>query len=214
MTAPPPVSRARSVASLLRWAFESFGPIIAFLGVEHAFGLVPAIVAGVVVSIAIVAFQWVREKTPSKLTVITAASVVVFGLLGLVFRSVFFLKFEPVVENLIWAGVFFASAATGAGLIVEMVERKSGVLPEARRRYLHRLTIAWGVFMLARAAAYAWMAFHLTLDQAIATRAVVGPVSLGGMFALEMGYRYLRYGKKGFKTPAAPAVASTAKPAA
>jgi intracellular septation protein A len=201
--APPGAasSRAVRITSALRWVFETFGPLLVFWGVEHVWGLVPAIVSGVVVGAALVAFQWIREKSPSKLTVINALSVVVFGGLDLTFRSAFFVKLEPVLGNLVWAGIFLASAATGPGLIVEMVERTSGQLIESVRAYMRAVTFAWGGFFVVRAAAYLWVALHLSIDEALAVRGVVGPASFVGMFAVEMVFRYVRFGKGAFGRP-------------
>ena len=187
-----------SKLSAIRWVLEAFGPLFVFWGFEHTWGLVPAIVSGVVVGAGIVVFQWRREKSPSKLTVINACSVAVFGALDLSFRSAFFVKLEPVLGNLVWAGIFLVSVLTGPGLIVEMVERTSGRMKDSVRAYMRGVTIAWGGFFIVRAAAFTWVAFTMTVDQALAVRGVVGPVSFVGMFVLEMGVRFFRYGKKAF----------------
>jgi len=192
------------MSSPLRWVLESFGPLLVFWTFEHRWGLVPAIVSGVVVGVGLVTFQWIREKSPSKLTVINAVSVVVFGALDLTFRSAFFVKLEPVLGNLVWAGIFLTSAATGPGLITEMVERTSARMKDSVRSYMRGVTVAWGLFMIARAAVYLWMAFALTVDQALAARGVLGPASFVGMFALEMAFRYLRWGKKAFGSAPPP----------
>jgi len=199
-----------STGSALRWVLEAFGPLFVFWGFEHTWGLVPAIVSGVVVGVVLVVFQWRREKSPSKLTIINACSVALFGVLDLSFRSAFFIKLEPVLGNLVWAGIFLVSVLTGPGLIVEMVERTAGRMKDSVRAYMRAVTVAWGVFFIVRAAAYTWVAFTLTVDQALAVRGVVGPVSFVGMFALEMGVRYFRYGKKAFGS--APPQSAKAEP--
>ena len=73
-------------------------------------------------------------------------------------------------------------------------------MSEKAHSYLRSLTIVWGLFFLTRAAGYVWMAYHLTLDQALALRGVLSPVSFGVMIFGEMGVRYLRYVKEGFRS--------------
>jgi hypothetical protein len=42
------------------------------------------------------------------------------------------------------------------------------------------------------------MAYRLTVDQALAIRSVAGPLSIVALVGLEMGIRYMRWGKRAF----------------
>jgi len=97
-------------------------------------------------------------------------------------------------------GLFFlGTVALGRALLVELVEKQRGEpLTEKGRAYVRSLTIAWGVFFFVRASAYVWMAYHLTIDQALAVRSVASPASFGVMIVGEMGFRYARWGKAAF----------------
>ena len=186
---------------LARWVLESFGPLLVFLILEHTVGLLAAIISSIVSGALLVGLQIARERKISPFTAFVAASVAVFGVLDLKYRTGFFVKLEPALGNTVTAMFFLGTVAVGRPVIIEIAEKQRGhAVSEKARAYLRTLTIVWGVFFLARAAGYVWMAYHLTLDQALAIRSVLSPVSFGAMIVGEMGVRYLRYGKKGFRS--------------
>lgn len=201
--ATPERNRAQKFRRTLLWIFESFGSLLVFYFVEHAYGLVPAIITGVALSVAIVTFQIVREKKPSRMTIFSAVMVVLFGGLDLYFRSGFFIKLEPAIGNFISGSFFLATVLTGKPLITELAMQTRGELPERVQRYLRGLTLVWVAFFYLRAAVFMWLAYNATLDQALAVRGVLGPVSFGAMFVGEWIFRYLRFGRQAFadKTP-------------
>ena len=187
--------------ALARWVVESFGPLIAFVVLEHTVSLLAAIISSIVTGALLVGLQIARERKISPFTAFVAASVAVFGVLDLKYRTGFFVKLEPALGNTVTAMFFLGTVAVGRPVIIELAEKQRGhAVSEKAHAYLRMLTIAWGVFFLARAAGYVWMAYHLTLDQALAIRGVLSPVSFGAMIFGEMGVRYLRYGKKGFRS--------------
>jgi hypothetical protein len=73
--------------------------------------------------------------------------------------------------------------------------------------------VVWGLFFIVRTLAYVWMAYHLSLDAALAIRSVASPASFGVMIVGEMGFRYLLYGKKAFgpKPPPEPVPTEASK---
>ena len=148
----------------------------------------------------LVGLQIARERKISPFTAFVAASVAVFGALDLKYRTGFFVKIEPALGNALTGAFFLATVALGRPVILELVEKqRSEPLSDRARVYLRGLTVVWGLFFFARTAAYVWMAYHLTIDQALAIRSVASPVSFGVMIAGEMGFRWLRWGKKAFQ---------------
>ena len=125
--------------------------------------------------------------------------VVVFGVLDLKYQTGFFVKLEPALGNAFTGLFFLGTVVVGRPLLSELVEKQRGKpMPDSGRAYLRTFTIVWGFFFFARAAAYVWMAYRLTVDQALAIRSVAGPLSILALVGLEMGIRYLRWGKKAF----------------
>ncbi len=193
-------TRSRGVA-LARWLFESFGPLVIFVALEHTVGLLAAIVSSVVTGVVLVALQIAREKRISPFTAFVAISVAVFGVLDLKYRTGFFVKLEPALGNTVTGLFFLGTVALGRPVIAELAQKqRQEPLTANALRYLRTLTIAWGVFFFVRAGGYVWMAYHLTLDRALAVRGVIGPVSFGAMIFGEMGIRWVRFGRRGFQT--------------
>lgn len=121
----------------------------------------------------------------------------IFGALDLKYPSGFFVKIEPALGNALTGVFFVGSVVVGRPVVRELAERQLGRPIGARADgYLCGVTLAWGLFFFARTALYVWMAYRLTLDQALALRALLGPISFGAMILGEMGVRYLRFGRK------------------
>jgi intracellular septation protein A len=189
-------SRARGV---VRFVLESFGPLIAFVALEHTVSLFAAIVSSIVCGVILVAIQIVRDRKISPFTAYVALSVAVFGALDLKYQSGFFVKLEPALGNTFTGLFFLGTVLVGRPVIAELAQKqRKEPFTEGGVAYLRALTIAWGLFFFLRAAVYVWMAYRLTIDQALAIRSVAGPISFGVMIFGEMGVRYLRWGKAAF----------------
>ena len=180
------------------WGLETFGPLLAFVIFEHTLGLVAAIVSGIVTGAVLVTLQIVREKKISPFTAFVAASVVVFGALDLHYRTGFFVKIEPALGNAITGIFFLGTVVIGRPILIEFAEKRMGRKLERAYPYLRGWTVVWALYFFLRAAIYVWMAYRLTIDQAMAIRSVAGPMSFGAMFLAEMGVRKLV-----FRSPAA-----------
>ncbi|MBK8169650.1 MAG: septation protein IspZ [Sandaracinaceae bacterium] len=197
-------TRASKFLRLLYWLFESFGSLLVFYIVEHSYGLLAAIVAGITQAIIFLSIQIVRERHVSRLTAFSGAMVVLFGALDLYFQSGFFVKLEPAIGNLVFGGFFLWTVLSGKPIIAELAMRERPTLSAVVQTYLRNLTLVWVLFFAARAALYTWMAFSMNLDRALAVRAFLGPLSFGAMFLGEYAYRYLRFGKRAFSKESAP----------
>jgi intracellular septation protein A len=194
---PSPPQKSR-LASVVRWVLESFGPLIAFVVLEHTVSLLAAIISSIVTGVVLVALQIARERKVSPFTAFIAASVALFGVLDLKYRTGFFVKLEPALGNALTGLFFLGTVAVGRPIILELAEKQLGRKIERAHGYLRKLTIAWGLFFFARAAIYVWMAYRVPLDRALAIRGIGSPVSFAVMVVGEMGLRYLRYGKRAF----------------
>lgn len=190
---------------LVRFALESFGPLLVFVVLEHAVSLLAAIVSSIVTGAVLVAMQIRRDRKVSPFTAFVAASVAVFGALDLRYQTGFFVKLEPALGNALTGLFFLSTVFVGRPVILELAEKQRGEkMPERAHGYLRRLTVVWGLFFFARAAAYVWMAYELTLDQAIAVRSIAGPLSFALMIVGEWGVRRLVWGDRAKATAPAP----------
>jgi len=189
----------RAWAGIVRFVLESFGPLIAFVVLEHTVSLFAAIIASIVTGVALVALQIARDRKVSPFTAFIAVSVAVFGALDLKYQSGFFVKLEPALGNTFTGLFFLGTVLVGRPIIRELAEKQRGEkLGERAHGYLRTLTVVWALFFFVRASVYLWMAFRLSIDQALAIRAVVGPASFGALIVGEMGVRWLRWGRAGF----------------
>jgi intracellular septation protein A len=196
----PPVEQAKSPPKWQKsvgWVVQNFGSLIVFIAFEHLFSLLAAIIAGIVTGAIQVAWQIIRERKISPFTAFIAASVVGFGILDLHYQTGFFVKIEPALGNSLTGCFFLGTVVVGKPIIIEFAEKAMGrQLPVTAHPYLRNWTIAWGLFFFVRAAVYVWMAYRLTIDQALAIRSIVGPASFGALFLVEMVTRKLVFPKK------------------
>ena len=191
---PRPMERLRG---MLAWVLQTFGPLLAFWVALRLGGLVTAIVVSLVVSVFLLARTVVRERRVSPFTAFIAASVAVFGVLDLHYRTGFFVKLEPALGNVATGAFFLGSILWKRPVVIELAERASGrPLPQAHR-YLTVWTALWAGFFFVRASVYVWMAYRLSLEHALGVRAVIGPLSFGGMFVAEGLTRRLVFPKRG-----------------
>lgn len=190
-TGPSTPKRSKLLTSVA-WIFQNFGPLIVFIAFEHLVGLLAAIISGIVSGVVLVAWQIIRERKISPFTAFIAASVVGFGILDLHYQTGFFVKIEPALGNALTGLFFLGTVVVGKPIVIEFAEKAMGrALPTTAHPYLRNWTIVWGLFFFARAAIYVWMAYSLTIDQALAIRGIAGPLSFGGMFVIELVTRKL-----------------------
>jgi intracellular septation protein A len=194
-----PTQKTPRWRALARFVLESFGPLIVFVALEHGVSLLAAIISSIVTGAILVVVQVARDRKVSPFTAFVAASVAVFGALDLKYQTGFFVKIEPALGNALTGCFFLGTVAMGRPLLIELVEKqRREPLTDRGRSYIRGLTIVWGLYFFLRCAAYVWMAYHLTVDQALAIRSVAGPVSIGVMIVGEMGVRWARWGKAAF----------------
>jgi intracellular septation protein A len=194
----PEAKTSRWIA-FVRFLLESFGPLLVFIVLEHAVSLFAAIVSSIVTGVILVVLQIARDKKISPLTAYIAASVAVFGVLDLKYQTGFFVKIEPAIGNTLTGLFFISSVLFGRPIILELAQKqRAEPFKPHVATYLRALTIAWGLFFIARAGVYVWMAYRLTIDQALAIRSIASPASFGAMIVGEWGFRYLVWGKKAF----------------
>jgi intracellular septation protein A len=193
--AETPARQGKWIRTLV-WTFESFGPLIVFVAFEHLVGLFAAIVSGIVTAAILVASQIIRERKISPFTAFIAVSVVGFGALDLHYQTGFFVKIEPALGNCLTGIFFLGTVVVGRPLILEFAQKQAPKpIPETAHPYLRKWTIVWALFFFLRAAIYVWMAYKLTIDQALAVRSILGPASFGGLILVEIGTRKLVFKK-------------------
>jgi intracellular septation protein A len=184
----------KKVVSFLKFAFENFGPLIAFYGTNHFFGMRAALGAALAYALTEVAYKLVRRQKLTALFKISAGLSVAFGVLDLCLKNPIFFRFEGAISNVITGGFFAATLWSKKTLIQEVAEKRAPgkPIPPERLYRFRALTIMWVAYFFAKAVAYAWISMRYSLEEALAIRTAVGTTSFYAMlgFSLFLSKRF------------------------
>jgi intracellular septation protein len=149
-------------------------PVIVFFVVFKVTGMFPEIAADqfqalmiataalIVVTVTQSAWLWVRHRKVSRMQLITAGLVLVFGGLTLYLQDDLFIKLKPSMVYLLFAAAFLGSdLLTEQPVIRRMMEN---VVQMREERLWSVLNTAWVVFFIALAALNIWVASNWYYD--------------------------------------------------
>ena len=176
---------ARLVA-VLSFVLTEFGPLVAFWAAYLVFGLKPAIATAVLWVACDVLRRRLRRLKFTRVYVLSAALVTVFGAIDLLSTSPFMLKYEAVISNLATAAFFAFGAHGRPPLLQELAEQRRGPFPDRPdvARFFLLFTYLWAVYFLVKAAFYFAVGELYPMATAMAVRSAVGSLSLGVMVVL------------------------------
>jgi intracellular septation protein len=119
-----------------------FFPIVVFFVVFKLYGIYAA-TASIMAAMAIqIAIQWFRTKTISKMQLISALLVGVFGGMTLVLRNPIFIQWKPTIVHGLFAIAFLGSQFIGEKTIIERLMGHAIELPKALWTQLNGIWIA------------------------------------------------------------------------
>jgi intracellular septation protein A len=137
-----------------RFARELFGPVAGFYLAWKLGGLTAGIVTATVVALAI---EWYERRHGRRgaLALVSAAFVVIQGVVGLVADSAVVYLAQPVIVSAIWGLANLVSAALGRplmGVFADAWYPFPDVVKTSRtyRRVFGFESVVWGVYMIAR----------------------------------------------------------------
>ncbi len=172
------------ILGLLRFAYDSFAPLIVFLVVKRFSTLVLAIGAAVAFGVVDLLVRLARKAPVSRLYLFSFAVTVAFGVIDLYAATPFIFSYEAALTNLLTAGFFGITLVRGTPLIQEIAEKGLSSQQSARpdvRAYLRVLTAVWTLYFVLKAGFYAYLAARYDIERAIAIRSIVGTVSLAAL---------------------------------
>jgi intracellular septation protein A len=154
--AGPPEPRFRSIflGGAPRFAREAFGPVAAFYVGWTLGNLALAIALATAVGIGLEAYERKRGKAGA-LALVSAAFIIVQGLVGLLAHSAVVYLAQPVLVSAIWGVANVVSAIVGrplAGMFADAWYPFPHAI-RASRTYRHVFgieSIVWGLYLLAR----------------------------------------------------------------
>jgi len=149
-----PTVRSLALAGAPRFARELFGPIAGFYIGWKLGGLAAGIVAATVIALALEAYER-RRGRPGALALVSAAFVIVQGVIGLLTDSAVVYLAQPVVVSAIWGIASLVSAAIGRPLMGVFADAWYVFPPSVKasrtyRRIFGFESVVWGLYYLAR----------------------------------------------------------------
>lgn len=186
MHLPPITVRGILFGSGPRFARDAFGPLASFYVLWKVWGLVPGIVAAT--AVALLAFRIERRNERPALVVRLALVVVVTqAAVGLITGSAEAYVALPVVVNAGYGLAFLGSTFIGrplAGVFAEeLIELPDEVKTSRTHRHVFgRISLAWGTYMVVRAALRLVILAALGVDIFVAVSFVTGfPITMALM---------------------------------
>ena len=98
-------------------------PVLIFWFVEEKFGTFWGLVAAMVWAVAECVYQYLKNQRVDKLTLFSTALVVVLGGLGLLLDNSILFKFQPVIVELVFAGILIWGGRKGEPLLFQMAKK-------------------------------------------------------------------------------------------
>jgi intracellular septation protein A len=151
---PEPSVRKIFLAGAPRFARELFGPVLGFYVAWKLGGLTAGIVTATAVALAI---EWYERKHGRRgsLALVSAAFVVIQGVVGLVADSAVVYLAQPVIVSAIWGMANLVSVAIGRplmGVFADAWYPFPDFVKASRtyRRVFGFESIVWGLYLLAR----------------------------------------------------------------
>ena len=168
------------IRAALYFLYSNFGPLIVFYGVNHFWGLKPAIAASTVFSILEIAIKVYRKERITGIFKYSAIMTLVFGAVDLYAQQSFLFKYESTVTNLFTAFFFGSTIFAEKTILQDYYEKSKNSKPMTADRvaYFKILTGVWVFYFVAKACAYFWIARHFTIEQSLLIRTLVGSGSL------------------------------------
>ena len=175
---PEPSWRMLLRRGLPQFTVEGFVPVLVFYGVWRAAGLVAAVAASTVLSMAIALWQ-VRHGRQGGLAVVSAVFVVVQALVALAAHSATVYLAQPVVLSAIWGVVYIGSVVVDRPLIgifanawYPFPEWFRASAPYKREFGLQSLV--WAAYCLGRAALRLYVLLHTGIGGFVVISVVTG----------------------------------------
>jgi intracellular septation protein A len=166
-----------------RFARDAFGPLAAFYVLWKLWGLVPGIVAATAVALLAYRIEK-RNERPGIVVRISLVLVAIQAAVGLITGSAEAYVALPVLVNAGYGFAFLGSTFLGRPLAGVFAEEMIALPDQVKRSRTHRMvfgriTLAWGTYMVARAAVRLVIIAALGVDVFVAVSFATGfPITM------------------------------------
>src|ERR1700722_13290351 len=97
----------------MKLLFLGLVPVLIFWIVEDKFGTFWGLIAAMVWAVGECVYQYLKYRRVDKMTIFSTALVVVLGGLGLLLDNSILFKFQPVIVELVFAGILIWGGRRG-----------------------------------------------------------------------------------------------------
>jgi len=158
MTPEPKLQSPRSQMKVL--LFGSVIPLAGYAIIENEYGPFWGTVAGMVLGVGEIAYEYYREKKVSKLTWGSNAMILVLGVVTIFTNEGFWFKLQPTIFELLFAFMLWGSLFMKKNLFIAMAEKQGSKIPEEVKPRMSGVCFRVGVLMFIHALLNVWAAFY------------------------------------------------------
>ena len=151
-------------------------PIVAFTVVEAVYGAKAGLIAGIVLGLAEVIYEYITLGKVQRITIGSNALVVLLGGLALFENNPAFFKLQPAVVILVFAGVVIGSSILKKPLLVALLKKQRPDVPKAIVEHMRGLNLRMGICLIAVGLVGVHSAFYWSTAYWAAYKAVGAPV--------------------------------------
>ncbi|CRY70687.1 septation protein A [Yersinia pseudotuberculosis] len=138
-----------------------FLPLVVFFIFYKMYDIFVASGALIVATLVALAFSWLKYRKVEKMTLVTAAMVLVFGTLTLAFHSDLFIKWKVTVLYVLFALALLVSQWVMKKPLIQRMLGKELTLPD---KVWSTLNLSWAIFFLVCGLLNIYVAFWLPQD--------------------------------------------------
>lgn len=141
-------------------------PIVIFTVLESYYGTLVGLIAAMVFGIGEIAFEYIREKKVSAITIGANSLILILGAISLFSQEGIWFKLQPAIMEAVFAALLVGSFLMKRPFLVLMAEKQNlwaNVPPQVRpilEKRFGGLTFRLGIFFALHAGLATWAAFY------------------------------------------------------
>lgn len=179
------MSRPRGAA--LGFLIGGLLPVIAFAVVEQFYGAVGGAIAGIMFGAGEICWELWRTRAVQKITWISNALVLLFGLLSLWEDNGVYFKLQPAALLLVFAILLFVSGWLRRPFLTALAKKQNALLPPEAEQLLNRMNFRLGFLFLFLTA----LSVHAAFYWSTAAWAVLKGVGLPVLLVIYMAGEFI-----------------------
>lgn len=187
-----PSVRKIAIAGAPRFARELFGPVLGFYVAWKLGGLAAGIATATVLGLGLELYER-RRGRGGALALVSAAFVIVQGVVGLVADSAVVYLAQPVVVSAIWGIACLVSAAIGRPLMGVFADAWYSFPPFVKQSETYRRTfgfesVVWGLYFFVRSGIRMLVLWSSSIGLFVAVQFATGIPLLAGLMLWSIWY--------------------------